>query len=320
MWGACAASKEKTMPMDFGPEIWPRLPYAVIDQNCLRDTAVVTAAIKGARNGRLVLLHYIAIVEMTKSNEWADTLAHSLKILAQYPQGVVAGHATGVLMRREMASGDSHFDIVDHEWTPPLRRCLQDIATGSGPVLDALKKTVPPAKKDADDQQLNTAVNKKMLLTAVEVWKEELSKDELRQLRNDDDALFRRLLAERRMTVTIASGLQNAGYEADTARALACVPSVSAHNWLCMAANALDWVIRSGIESLPDEKFNNELCDLDYLVAASFCEELITKEKKMRRLHDHLRHVVDLRWTEIRALFEAARAKSAVTNAGDSPE
>ena len=77
-----------------------------------------------------------------------------------------------------------------------------------------------------------------------------------------------------------------------------------------MTANALDWVINGGIDSLPDDKFNNELCDLDYLVAASFCDELITKEKKMRRLHDHLSVVVDLRWTEVRGLILAAKEKN----------
>ena len=306
------------MPMDFDPKRWTRLPYAVIDQNCLRDAAVVSDAIAGAKNGRMVLLHDIAVVEMTKSGEWSDTLRHSLRILARFPQGVVAGHATGELMRREMASGPP-LDIVDQEWTSPLRRCLRDIAAGSGPVLDALSQSVPLAKRDADNQQLNTATNKRMLLAAVGVWKEDLSRADLKQLRAGDDGLYRRLLAERRMTATIAQGLRNAGYGADAARTLACLPSVSAHNWLCMSANALDWVIRGGIDSLPDVKFNNELCDLDYLLAASFCEVLITGEKKMRRLHDHLRYVVDLRWSEVRALMLAANGKTDSEDLGGPP-
>lgn len=130
---------------------------------------------------------------------------------------------------------------------------------------------------------------------------------------------FRRLLAERRMTATIAQGLKNADYKVEAANALACLPSVSAHNWLRTAANALDWVVRGGIDSLPDEKFNNELCDLDYLVAASFCEELITKEKKMRRFHDHLRHVVNLRWAEVRTLILTANEKARIEDAWDQP-
>jgi hypothetical protein len=87
------------------------------------------------------------MVEMTKSEKWSDTLSRSLKILAQYPQGCVAGHATGELMRREMKSGEPHFEIIDHEWTPPLRQCLRDIAAGTGSVLGTLVKTVPEAKK-----------------------------------------------------------------------------------------------------------------------------------------------------------------------------
>ena len=297
------------MSVKFDQPVWPRRPYAVIDQNCLRDPAIVSAAIEDAKRGRLILLHDIAIVEMTKNDQWSDTLTRSLQILAQYPQGCVASHATGELMRREMNSAEPHFDIIDHEWTPPLRQCLRDIAAGAGPVLGALGKTVPEAKKVADAQQLNTTVNKQMLLAAVEVWKEELSSEQLKALRAGDDGLFRQLLAEKRMMATIANGLHQAGYELETARFLAAVPSVSAHNWLCLAANALDWVVRSGIDSLPEEKFTNELCDMDYLVAASLCEELITKEKKMRRLHDHLRHVVDLRWTEVRQVIQTAQQR-----------
>jgi len=58
---------------------------------------------------------------------------------------------------------------------------------------------------------------------------------------------------------------------------------------------------------------------MDYLVAASFCEELITKEKKMRRPHDHLRHVVDLRWSEIRQVIQAARKEAEPGQQNDSP-
>jgi hypothetical protein len=54
-------------------------------------------------------------------------------------------------------------------------------------------------------------------------------------------------------------------------------------------------------------------------VAASFCEELIFREKKMRRLHDHLRHVVDLRWSELRQVLQTARKQAESSQQNDSP-
>ena len=66
----------------------------------------------------------------------------------------------------------------------------------------------------------------------------------------------------------------------------------------------------TGLDSLTDDKFTNDLCDMDYLLAASFCEELISKEKKMTLLHNRIRHVVDLRWSEIRAEIEKTETES----------
>jgi hypothetical protein len=298
------------MALDWSKSSYPRLPYSVIDQNSLRDQTAVSTAIANARNGRLILLHDIAVVEMTKSAEWSDTLRRSLQLLAQYPQGVVAGHATGELLRREMRTGEPHIDIVDHQWTASLRHYLPDIAAGVPDVMKMLQASVPAAKEIADAQQLDTASNKRILLNAVEMWKSELKGDELKQLRKGDEPLMQHLLSERRMMRTIADSLEAAGYDRQQARHLAAVPSVSAHNWLCLAANSLQWLAQGGLHSLTDDKFTNDLCDMDYLLAASFCEELISKEKKMTLLHNRIRHVVDLRWSEIRAEIEKTETES----------
>lgn len=269
------------MRINFEQETAACFPYAVIDQNCLRNPRIVSDAIEKAKRGRLILLHDIAMVEMTKSDEWLNTMRHSLALLAEYPQGVVAGRATGELMRCEMETGEPCPDIVDHDVTPRVRQLLSELKSGKTLMLDGIARAMPAAREMARIQQLDRLANRSILVTLADIWKRELTAPQLKQLRAGDEALFVELLAEKRMMATIADGLHKADYDLENARWLASVPSVSAHLWLCLAANALHWVLKGGIEGFRDERFTNELCDIDYLVAATFCAELITNDKRM---------------------------------------
>jgi hypothetical protein len=270
---------------------FPRIPFAVIDQSCLRDSKAISAAIG---EGRQILLPDTAFAEMTKGNVW--TLPKSLQVLAQYHDRIAVSHATGELMRREKQCGKPISDIVDYESTSSLQVSVREIAWADGLAMSALQKAVPAAKHAAASQQLNVERNRRILSRFVTFWKTRPSDYGLGTLRRGDDDSFRQLLGGTWMTQTIANGLVGAGYEASVAKHLAAEPSVCAHTCIAIAASGLNWVKEGGIDSLRDDRFNNELCDIDYLVAASFCEQLMTKDHKMAQLHEHICHIVDLRW------------------------
>jgi hypothetical protein len=265
-----------------------------MDVNCLRDEAIVSKAIRNAENGCQILLPDTTGVELTKSPQWYDTFTYTLRLLTKHPDCCFISRATGELIREEKKTGEAYIDVIDHECTPAFRQLLREIDAGSGPHLEAFKSNTPLARKAVEEERLNAHANKGMLLRTKEMWNQ-LEDEGRKALRKGDEDLHRHLLAGSKMRSIIAEGLEQAGYTRNNARLLATTPSVSAHSWLCHAANALDWLAIGGIEGLSDDRFNNERCDMDYLLAATFCEELITKETKMQRLHLRLRRVIDLR-------------------------
>lgn len=271
------------------------LKNIVVDQNVLRKEHLLRPAIAAAAAaGEKIVIPDIAFAEMMKSAEWASTTEHSLAILAEDPELVVVSHAIGPVMKAEEESGEACTDIIDHDVTPVVRSLLQEIRQGRGPIFDRVAALIGPAQDLAKAQHFEHSRNKQVIERIVAAWKEELSPDDLKKLRRGDDESFVvELLADMSMIRTCRDALIGAGYEEKKANVLAFEPSVSAHNFLCLAAYGVRWI--DGLDSAAPEGVTNDLADMDYIVTASLSRDLVSEEKRVRQIHERLKRVIERR-------------------------
>ena len=296
------------MDCDAIPERRPTHPHLVLDQNVLRDESVLLPRVEAARkHGLLLLLPDMAIVEMTKSDQWESTTKRSLQILSGHPACVAVGQAVGPMMRQEKDSGEPVADIVDHELTPRFREFLGDVKTGTGPAWDYFCRKVPEAKPQAASQSLDHARNKGIVERMMNGWKEDLSNDKLKRVHNHDREAVAELLAGDRTIGMIRSGLESNGYSKERAAYLASVPSVSAHLTLCFAATALRWLEYGGLASMPNERVTNDLNDVDYVLIATFCAGVVSNEAEVNELFNDVTAALDRRWGGLRETLARAR-------------
>lgn len=272
------------------------LPYIVIDQNCLRDEDILRERVTRARtHGELIVLPDTAFIEMTKNAEWELTIKESLRILAKYSAGVVVSYSPGQLLRMERDSGRAHCDIVDHIATPQIRSLLDEIDRGENNFLEIIKPLVVDAQAVFRNQKLNHEGNRKYVAAAVGFWELSLPMTAIKQLRRNDRKLFCELLASSHVVEMCRISMEGLGWAAGSSSYLASSPSVTSHNFLCIAALGLRYVADGGIEGKSAEKVTNDVADLDYLLMATFCKELLTKDQKLNELYENVCAAIEYR-------------------------
>jgi hypothetical protein len=261
-------------------------PYIVVDQNCLRDAEVLDRlVIKAKALNQVIVLPDTAFIEMTKNAQWELTIQQSLKVLAKYPAHVAASYSPGQLLRMERDSGQPHCDIVWHEATPFIKRLLHEVAEGKNDYLKELEPLIFDAQETFKKEKLNHEENKIYVAAAVEFWELVLSEEMIKKLRRKDRELLTHLLASPGITEFCRIGLTRLGWAKDSVQYLARNPSVSSHNFLCIAALGLRCVADGGLEGKSDQRITNDVADLDYMLMATFCKELLTRDVRLKELY-----------------------------------
>lgn len=74
----------------------------------------------------------------------------------------------------------------------------------------------------------------------------------------------------------------------ETAYSLTVGPSVYGHTVYALAALALDWLARGGLDGIDPGKITNDFFDLDYCVTATFCCDLVTQDQRAGRIYSSL--------------------------------
>ncbi|WP_148712777.1 hypothetical protein [Corallococcus sp. AB030] len=273
------------------------LPYIVLDQNVLRDEVQIRSALELATKYQTsLLLPDVALMEMMKNEQWESTARRSLALLAKTPSRIAIAWGTGELLRNELAAGHPQIDLVDNEVTEQFRAVLEQLRTKPQSALDELRPHIPGAQSMAQRQHLNHQHNKNRILRMVDAWKGILKPEAIKALRRENsDDLFQALLASENLTNLFEDWLKGADFPPDAARRLAAERSITSHVCLCYAALGLRWLKRQGIEGVQSEKVTNDLVDMDYVLIASFCIKLFTKEGNVNRMLEDIKAVAELR-------------------------
>jgi len=279
----------------------PLFPHVVIDQSALRDEQLVREALVRARHqDRLILLPDVALLEMVKAKNWELMFRRNLRLLGEYPAGVVAGRGLGELMREEVKSVVSVEEIVDHEITGDLRRLLQNLKVGAGPTLDEFRANYEAVKREVIDSRLNHMKNKKTLAAYQDSVGSGLKEEQIEALKAGDDALLQGLLASDNTTRFIGNHLSmTQDWPILHSWCLARVDSFSAHFSLCRTATSFLWAGRPELQGMAAKKATNEMLDGEYIVLASKCEGFLTRDKGAKRIYEAVRAAADERWARL---------------------
>jgi hypothetical protein len=130
----------------------------------------------------------------------------------------------------------------------------------------------------------------------VKSWKTVLTPEGIDRLRKEeDDKIFQALLASEHITMLFEDWLLGADFSPESARRLASERSITSHVCLCYAALGLRWLKYQGIESARGDKVTNDMVDMDYVLLASFCIDLFTKEGKVKKMLENVKAIAALR-------------------------
>lgn len=263
-----------------------RLPFIVLDQNAFRKDQLLAPAIKRARDiGCKLLVLDAAIIEMTKNAEWELTTRKSFKLLAECPELVSFGRALPDLFRMERDRGRPCFSCLeDEEWTPALRALIQEIPNGDGPSLRYMRKKIAENQPKIANQYLDHARNKRRVMLFRDVWRAIFPGDDRRLL--EDAHTRREALAHPFWAMRFEEELVSSGaFDRQAAQALTGSRSVTSHMLLASRALALRWYVNGGLnDNTKAEKLTNDVMDMEYVVSASFCDGIVSEEKKVNSL------------------------------------
>lgn len=281
----------------------PRLPYIVIDQNRLRDRDIMAALFRRCRQeGVRILLPDTAIYEFSNVHDPHLTWRRSLEEVCREPELFVAGRSIGEMMKSEIKTGTTVTNIVDEEVTQRFQRLLSELRGGNdkrmNQALSEIAKFIE-AEKQLREQH---SVNKSIVTYLRNAWQNSLPDEDLKLLRRPDSDTFIRILAEFNTASIVYQAAKNDGCSEETAFALTLGPSVYGHTVYALAALALDWLSLGGLDGTDPVKVTNDFFDLDYIVTATYCKELITEDQRAKRIFAALEKAFERRAVQIKDL------------------
>jgi len=254
-----------------------------VDQNRLRDWNVISGLISRARNHEItLLLPDVAMFEMTKSRaSWESTVRASLRLIAEFPAGVAVARNLGRLLTEEGAAGTATTAIENDESTQELRRVLWEVAHGDGPSFASLRVLVPQAQSDeqAPGHLGDAAHHKRRLEERIEAWREELTPDHLRRVRNDFEREFLPTVRDSALSNACSQSMISNGVPSASARVLSSTVSTWLVYFTALSAQALYWLAKGGSPQMSAAKVANDVHDLEYIVLGALCEAVESNER-----------------------------------------
>ena len=239
---------------------WPHR-FITVDQNQLRHPDRIARLLDDCcRSGLHVLLPDGAFLEFAKSGYFADTTRQSLRLLAPYRELVAAGCKLSHLMSSELQGRVPAIKLTHDGATEFLRSILDDLDHSEDAALLRLangpvKELIPPALDVWNDHDRN----KKLVQGLHDALKADMPSDQLKALRRSPDEGIAQWTSSLAGTRFIFQGLKRRGADDATAYELTRTPSVNAGFLSALAALAVYWVAKGGVEGSKNSGFSGDL-------------------------------------------------------------
>lgn len=227
----------------------------VIDQNAFRDTSRCKLRLFLIRGGWIVITD-VAFAEMLKSPDcWNDTLSKSIKIIAKYPQRVFVVNGVGHMLWDEVINKNPIkprvMDMIDFDVTNIFRNHIRSINHENDVLSNKLNENIKIAQELANRQYFHGAFHKDNLVNLVNMWKDVLGKDGIKELRRSKNKLklISDIFEKNDISELIFNIIKDTENDEYTARNLAQPTSLYYLLSLTNLIIALKWAGMGGIES-----------------------------------------------------------------------
>lgn len=275
----------------------------VLDQNKLRDEHLIESIVN--TNDQIVIIDE-ALIEMSKSPTWDETMHSSLRYLAQHPSQVLVTKAPSLILQHEVTTQKpvSPSELVDQDVTQRFQVFLQEIARDPANATSSIIHRRDQAIQGALQQQLNHEQNRRTLLGVADGWKADLEAEQTKAVKSEwsdfknkaatSFSLTVELLSDLDGCVTVARGLMD-GYGVQSTQAAALMVanlSFGARQVLMLHLYALKMLGTNVGAGMPAKKFTNELMDMDYIVMSTYFDDLHTTDRSTRLMCDLLSQIL----------------------------
>jgi len=238
-----------------------------------------------------------ALMEMCKSNtEWEQTLRRSLKHLSSVPSRAHVVLSNGECMTAELSNGMplTLEAMMSDEKTTWLRNLLVEVAEDrTGPAFELMNANILEANQSAQQQHLNHEANRETLVGLIETFRHTYSAEFLQRLRANGVS-EEELVAIVSHAVTEVVNDASMSWPNGTTAALVEARSYTMR-WLWLRVEAVTtWLAKGGIENARPDRLTNHEIDNHYVAVASYCDQLLTEDRRAIEKDQRLRTALKL--------------------------
>ena len=264
----------------------------VVDQNAMRkDRNILPPTISNEPDAQFIVPD-VALVEMVKTEEWEGTMRPSFALLAPEAHRTFFSLSVGEAIQNEIRNckASDRVALLPQDLQKFFRSFLIELASGSdGDAMSKVHGGIGQTRLELLKHELNADAAKTRVEKMVEAWVKGLDPDIVKRLKNgtyDDahrlaliklngDEFFLKIALDLGMTEPAAKVFRSGK------------PMLLRYLYL-MALNALRWVIKDGLSSAKPKIVHNHIMDMQYVLIASFFDDLLTLDNEARKVYDDL--------------------------------
>lgn len=262
----------------------------VVDQGWMRCSKLANL-IAAEPQSRFVIPD-VAMVEMSKSGNWEGTMRRSLYNFYPAVARTFMSVSVGEGLQTELQTHQSvQPQLLPDEFTQFLRLLIEELAENRvGPTVAKMQTDFAGVFSELKANDLLESHAKARLAGLVEPWLKGLKKPVLSILRRDPvDDRFRLALIQVNARLFSEQIARESGISDVAAKAFLDTQPLVLRYIYAYTRHALWWAAQSGWQNLDSAKALNHSLDQDYIVIASFFDELLTKDNAAREAHADLK-------------------------------
>ena len=266
--------------------------FYVLDQNAMRSKMLVDLV--RTEFDAVFVIPDTAFVEMVKSDRWEDTMRGSLAALVSVPERTFVSIAVPEAMRIERAELKSinRGDLFPSEFTEFIRELLSALAADrSSTAMDAIRMKINTFRADLLVKEVDPVHEKEVIEGFAALLEAACGPTMAKHLRSGRMERGAQLgLLQLKAPEIFAKALNLDEDQAESFRR--SKPLLLRYIYLQLR-HAMHWVKSGGLKTAQAKKVLNNRLDQEYVLIASYCDAIITKDQGASEADEDLRMLLD---------------------------
>ena len=263
--------------------------YLVLDQNVLRKPEL-DEKINRQPDLRFVLPD-LALLEMTKGEQWEATLLRSLSTLASVPDRTFLAYSVNEALAYELRTQRPKVDRM--LWKPATtftRDLLKWVRTGrETEAISRIRRDPSEDKQAVIADHLTHEENKASIARLIAATKSQITSETQKALRGKKFSPEEVLDIVHQLAQSVAYGvLEDRNVLGKTAQTFLRQRPVFYRYVIVHAWNCIHWISQGGFETFADASASNELLDHQYVITASCFQGILSNETKVNNAYQAL--------------------------------